>query len=174
MDTQTPNLLLSNFSSLLEVAIAINIVSATWSAIRDKAINKFKSLSKEHKNTIHAALGERYAQSRCITTFESASANYESKLVTFARYSVICCYLIAIFLLALLALLGFKPDFTINLSQSILLVSLSILPAFILQLLGNCYVFYAGRKMSELTRNQNDAIQDLQKGYDDYVEKEAK
>lgn len=154
--------LVSNFTSLFEVAVGLNLVFAVWDGLRNQAVEKFKQLAEELDKTLELRLGNKYKNSRCATKFAEKQNCYVTTLEKLSKRAKFVGLIITAFLLVLLAYIGYFPDTSVSLLPITLLVLLatSVSPAFLI--IGNYCVIDSKKKLEEFVQQQTTALDDVQ------------
>lgn len=162
--SSTPSTLyvLSDFSSLFEVAIGLNLVFAIWEGLRNRAIVRFKLVALELENDLQANLGEKYKTSRCATKFSEKQDSLIKELENLAFIAKWCGYVIAATLVATLIVIGFLPKLEVHLSVISGLIFISVFVSPLLVALGSYNVNKSRTKLDEYKQQQSNAIADLQ------------
>jgi uncharacterized membrane protein SpoIIM required for sporulation len=166
MDSTIEVYKLTSFASLFEVAVAINLVFSTWSALRNKALLTFKDKASQFKVELKARIGDKYEGSRCSIKFEEKIMNYKvflEKLSTVGNWTGLS---VSLFLISLLLYLGFNPEFSLGFISTLSITLLSVLPTGIFLVLGKIYVDYSSKKIQEYIDQQTTAMDDLADAYD--------
>lgn len=153
---------LSDFSSLFEVAIALNLVFAVWDGLRNQATNKFKKVSSELNQAIQVMLGvETYPNSRIAAKFAEKEKKLLRELELLSNIAKFFGVLITVFLLGLLTFLGFKPDTMVNslTAGAIAFTITCVSPLFLVY--GNYRVHKGKNSLHEFKQHQTNALDDI-------------
>ncbi|MEZ8202001.1 hypothetical protein AB4622_22625 [Vibrio splendidus] len=153
---------LSAFASLFEVAIGINLVFSVWDTLRNQAVARFDVISKEMEQAISAVLGENYEGSRTATDFAVKQTRYINRLKGLSSFGKYSGLILTACLLALLAHLGFNPDFSLQdkYIYIILFFSVAFSPLFLL--FGNLYTARCKNRLEEFKEQHSNIFLDLQ------------
>jgi len=151
----------SNFSSLFEVAIGLNLVFAVWEAIRNQALNKFRVIATDLENDLALNLGENYKESRCATKFLEKQDGFIDTLEALAVAGKWSGVTVSAILVGVLIYIGYYPETSWSPWVVHSLVSMSVLvsPAFVI--IGNYHVSKSKSKLEEFKQNQTNAMEDI-------------
>lgn len=153
---------LSNFASLFEVAIGLNLVFAIWEGLRNQAIVRFKNVALELENDLRANLGERYKASRCATKFSEKQDGFIKELEIIAMTAKWCGFAISSILILTLIYIGFYPDLEVSFPLIVSLIIMAVFVSPVFMIVGNYHVRKSRIKLDEYKQQQSNAMADLQ------------
>ncbi|EGR0593520.1 hypothetical protein V9K20_003657 [Vibrio cholerae] len=152
---------LSSFSSLIEVAVGLNLVFSLWEELRHMAITRFGKISDELSTQLKAQLGEKYDNSRCATEFDIKRNRYSTRLncfSNFAKWSGLFCTALMVFVLAFI---GFYPEYQVTFYPLCWLLFFAVAFTPFCLCLGNLYVTYSSSRLDDFRQSQSSAIEDV-------------
>ncbi|WP_429030814.1 hypothetical protein [Aeromonas veronii] len=152
---------ISNFSSLFEVAIGLNLVFSLWESLRNTASSKFTKISDDLAVELKALLGDEFEDSRCSMNFETKKDKYLLKLQRFSDIAKWIGLASTVILISVLIQTGLEPEYKITEKQLylLLLISIGFTPLFIT--IGNIYVWYCKGKLIDFKEQQSIAFEDM-------------
>ncbi|CAJ1889520.1 hypothetical protein OPFLODJI_03674 [Aeromonas hydrophila] len=163
--TSPDHILLTNFTSFIEVFIGINLVFSVWDTLRKNALNNFDKKSKNHRISLQAKLGASFESGRCATKFDEKISQHSSFLSKLSILSKWIGLFISISLSTSLIYLGFFPLLELETKYAVFFVLATALPSLLLIVLGNIYVLYALHNIESFCNQQSDAIDDVKSSY---------
>ncbi|ENM5880730.1 hypothetical protein [Vibrio metoecus] len=152
---------LTQFASLFEVAVGINLVFSIWETLRNQAITRYDTISLEMEKAISAVLGEKYEDSRTATEFAEKKTKYLNRLKAISTIGKFSGLTLTVCLIGLLAYLGFTPNFSLQgyYVYIFLFFSVAFSPLFLL--LGNLYTAYSQSRLKEFKDQHTKVFLDL-------------
>ena len=160
-DTAVTLYKLADFSSLIEVAVGLNLVFSLWEELRHMAVSRFNRISNELSTQLKAQLGERFDNSRCASDFEMKQKRYSSRLngfSTFAKWSGLFCTALMVLILVFI---GFNPDYQVTYYPLCWLLFFAVVFTPICLIMGNFYVSYSASRLDNFRKSQSSAIEDV-------------
>ncbi|MGL4828862.1 MAG: hypothetical protein ACRCXG_06135 [Vibrio sp.] len=160
--------LLYDFAPFLSVAMAINFVSSFWGQLKNKSTN---NLDRNVQNLV-TDLNAVYTSGDCeksdsVEDFKLEAEGYKKKLNLMSNISTILGILVVCSLFFLLALIGFKPKFTLSFYEAVTIIILSVFPSASLRIIGinrsKEYVTQLKKTSETIKKAAKSAIQDNEK-----------
>ncbi|HGE8241355.1 hypothetical protein ACTG2S_01930 [Aeromonas sp. 82P] len=154
--------LLSNFSSLFEVAVGLNLVFSMWDSLRNQAVERLKKISDELEKNLELNLGVNYKDSRCAQKFAEKKNEQLQRLEKLSQIAKIVGLLITSAIMLLLSCLGYLPEIAFSFWQIALAIVLSTLtsPSFLLW--GNIQAKRSRAILEEHQKQQETTFLDIQ------------
>ncbi|EJG0483147.1 hypothetical protein AB8I23_004858 [Vibrio alginolyticus] len=152
---------LADFSSLIEVAVGLNLVFSLWEELRHMAVSRFNRISDELSTELKAQLGEKFENSRCASGFEAKRKRYALRLnrfSTFAKWSGLFCTAVMVLNLVFI---GFNPDYQVTYYPLCWLLFFAVVFTPLCLITGNLYVSYSASRLDDFRKSQSSAIEDV-------------
>ncbi|HDY8132583.1 TPA: hypothetical protein RQL08_004411 [Vibrio vulnificus] len=152
---------LANFSSLIEVAVGLNLVFSLWEELRHMAVSRFNRISTSLSTQLKAQLGERFENSRCASDFEAKHKRYSARLnsfSTFAKWSGLFCTALMVLTLVFI---GFNPEYQVTYYPLCWLLFFAVVFTPLCLIMGNFYVSYSASRLDDFRKSQSSAIEDV-------------
>ncbi|PHS20239.1 MAG: hypothetical protein COA86_02805 [Kangiella sp.] len=103
---------LSSFSSFLEVAIALNLLSSTWKEFREKSKNLISD--SVQKNTLMLTLKDsRIAETRYTEELKTIGKKASKFVMKVSSWSIYTGIIVSVLLTSILIFSGFNPDYKV-------------------------------------------------------------
>ncbi|PKG63650.1 MULTISPECIES: hypothetical protein [Pseudoalteromonas] len=154
--------LLSDFASLFEVAVGLNLVFAVWDGLRNQAVERFREISNDVDKALELNLGKDYRTGRCASKYSSLQSSYLSTLEGISKYAKVLGLLVTALLLGVLAYIGYSPLEKVTFIPITILVVISTLVTPLFLVSGHLFVIRGKKKLLEFQQHQNNAFTDLQ------------
>lgn len=152
---------LSDFASLFEVAVSLNLVFAIWDDIRNNALQRFRRVSDSLNSELELTLGESYKNSRCANKFQEQQAIYIHRLETISVVAKLSGFIVATLLLFLIVLIGYQPALSVKFWVISSFVVISLVPTSFLLVAGYCVVKFSKDSLEAYKEQQTNAFKDL-------------
>lgn len=159
--TTVNDLTLANFSSLLEVAVALNLVFAVWDGLRNQALKQFQEKADELNLSLEANLGSDFKNGRCAKDFTDLREKYKSRLIRLSKIAKFFGVLVTLFLILLLSMIGYDQDIKITSLQADLIVFISTAISPIFLFFGYVVVLYFNKNLASECNRQIRTLEDL-------------
>lgn len=161
--TTTTVIMLSSFSSLIEVSVAINLVFSIWETLRLKAINRLNSKVEDFYEELSVILATPCSsESRSSVSVEKKAQKYKKRLEKLANIAQATGLIISTILIICLIVLGFK-DISLTDTQAWMFSFFCVGPSALLIIVGNLYSSFCVQRLGEDVENKKDSLIDAKR-----------